>query len=268
MASGEGFSFLHQFDLGNRLTENFGDKIISVTSTAAGDFDKSNMYRDSSRLRWRSSGVATQEIIFQADISSEIDTFAIIGHNFSDSAAVILEANTTNNFVAPPFTAVIPYAEANMIHASALGSDYEYYKLTIIDPANPCGYIEIGRVVAGRAFIMQADEDISDSYSISTADKSKKMATEGFFRASNENVLVRSFSASFQKLDTRTGSDDNFQGLRTFFKNVRTTRPFVAILDRDNPSLFNVWAQLNSIPSENYGINQYVNMSFQIEEIF
>lgn len=268
MSKIQGISFLHEFDLGNRLDDSFGDKIISVTSTAVGDFDKSNLFQDSTRLRWRSADTANQEIVLQADISSNIDTFAIIGHNLSDSAAVQLQANIANNFLAPPVTVIIPITEFNMMHTVSLGAEYEFYKLTIIDPANPCGYIEIGRIVAGRAFTMAENEDITDSYSIGTKDMAKKMKTEGFFKASNENVLVRTFNAQFQKISTVAGADTNFLGLRNLFRNVRTTRPFLTILDRGNPGLFNVWGELQTIPGESYGINQFVSMPLSVEEVF
>lgn len=268
MSAGQGISFLHEFDLGNRLDENFGDNIISVTSTAPGDFDKSNLFEDSTRLRWRSVDTATQELVFKADLVSNIDTFAILGHNFSSSGAVKVQANVSNNFLAPPVDIAVPITPNNIIITSAFGAEYEYYKIIVIDPANPCGHIEIGRVVAGRSFIMTNNEDISDSYSVQPRDFSKKVNTEGFFKASNENVVSRMFSANFQKLNTQSGQDDNIVGLRNLFNNVKTTRPFLTVLDRGNPGTFNMWGQLVNIPAESFGVNQFVSLPIQIEEVF
>ena len=52
------------------------------------------------------------------------------------------------------------------------------------------------------------------------------------------------------------------------FKTVKTTRPFLTILDRDDPYVFNIWGQLTSLPKESFGINKYVNYPINIEEMF
>lgn len=265
----QGISFLHEFDLGNRNITNPGVNILSVTSTATGDFDKANLTTDPLRQVWRSADVlAWQEIVIEAELDSEIDTFGILGHNFTEDAVVQLQANTVNNFVAPPVSITIPWAKANMVWTSSLGDVYSFYRVRVLDPTNPCGYIEIGRIVGGRALILTNNEDIVDDFDIEREDMAKSMRTEGFFRVSKENVKVKTLSVKFQKLHTEQGNNGNFVGLRDLYDNVGTTRPFLTVLNRFDPAFCSLWGQLKSLPPESFTVNQFMSQSIKIEENF
>ena len=54
---------------------------------------------------------------------------------------------------------------------------YNYYRFRILDPSNPCGFIEIGRIVAGLSFTFENDEDISDEISVQPEDLAYKTKT-------------------------------------------------------------------------------------------
>lgn len=272
MSSSKGISFLYNFDLGNTLVDNFGSNVIRVSSQAVGDFDKGNITTSSTREVWRSAdALTTQEIVIKAELKTQIDTFVILGHNFTLGAVVKVEANIDDVWIAAPYTQQVAMDEETqnlVISNDGFGADYEYYRITILDPSNPCGYVEVGRVIGGRAFTFTNDEDITDTYNVGNIDEAEKMKTQGFFRASNENVLRREFSANFSKLFSVTGQDDNFRGFRKMWKSVKTTRPFMTILDRDNPTVLNMWGQLKALPNESFGINQFASMPISIEEVF
>lgn len=270
MAKTIGISFLYSFDLGNKHVDDPLQNIISVTSTAAGDFSPANLTSESTRERWRSASVLTiQEIIIKAELASNIDTFALIGHNLTEDAVIQLQANISNNFLAPPVTINIPWRKGVISWLNELGDTYEYYKISILDPTNPCGYVEIGKIVGGRAFTLTNNEDIKDTFSIGKKDMADQMKTEGFFRQSNQRVKVRTLSASFAKLETKLGlSNENFLGLRDMFDNVGTTIPLLTVLDRGNPDLFTAWGQFDAIPTESFSINEFVNSSFKFDEVF
>lgn len=272
MASGKGISFLYEFDLGNRIVNNFGSNILRVTSQAVGDFDKGNVTAESTREVWRSSDVlAIQEIVIQAELETEIDTFAILGHNFTAGALIKVQANIADNWVAPPFEQILTVDSEipNIILANnGFGAAYEFYRVTILDPSNPCGYVEVGRIIGGRAFTFINNEDITDTYQVGYKDLSESMRTQGYFRASNENVIVRSFSANFSKLFSTTGNDTNFVNFRKMRRSVKTTRPFLTVLNRDSVRDFNVWGQFTSLPDDSFGVNQFASMSVKIDEVF
>lgn len=269
MSSQVGISFLHSFDLGNRNVNNPGINILSVTSTAAGDFDKANLCTESVRNVWRSADVLSwQEIVIQAELSSQIDTFAIIGHNFSDDAVVIIEANIANNFLAPPFQRTVPVTEDNIVLCENFADEYEFYRVRILDPANTCGYVQIGRIVGGRAFTFTNSEDITDEIDIDTQDFADKSKTEGFFMASNEKVKARELAIKFSKLYTTAPNNVNYLGLKAMYKNVGTTKPFLTIVDRDDPAFCSLWGQIDKLPRDSFTINRFTSQSIKIMEMF
>lgn len=268
----KGISFLYAFDVGNRDIENFGANVLRVTSTAQGDFDKGNITTESVKHIWRSANSLTlHEIVLKADVVAELDTFAILGHNFTGNAVVRVQGNYDDEWTAPPFNKIVPIDEDSnnlIVCDDAFGGEFTHYRVTILDPSNPCGYLEVGRVIGGRAFTFVENEDITDNYTIDHDDKSESMQTQGYYRASNENVIVRSFKGSFSKLSTVIGKNDNFKSFRKMFKTIKTTRPFLTILERDNPQVFNIWGQLKDLPSESYDVNKYVSYSINVLEVF
>ena len=269
MSSKTSIAFLYNFDVGNRHVNVPDENIMFVTSTAAGDFHVANITTDSLRHKWRSASALTwQEIIIKAEKKSTINCFAILGHNFTDAAVVRVQANVSNNFLAPPVTKFVPWSKDNMLVTTTFGGNYEYYKISILDPSNPCGYVEIGRVCGGVMTELTNDEDITDSYKIGYKDLSETMKTQGYFRASNSNIIQRTFDASFSKLNTQQGSDFNFTKLRTFFQTVKTIKPFLVILDYQNPYKFNAWMQLTDVPDESFTVNDYVSFPLKMEEVF
>lgn len=263
------FSALYQFDVGNYKRTTPGSNVISVTGTAAGDFNKANLTNDILRQVWRSEDVLDwQEIVIEADQSTAIDTFAILNHNLTESAVINLQANIGNNFLAPPVNLFLPWNKLHIVYTTALGASYKFYKIRILDPTNPCGYIQIGRIVGGRALTMQVFEDITDDVKIGWKDQAKQMATEGFFRASNENVKIRTLDVKFSKLYTVATKNANYLGLRALFDYVGTTRPFLAIPNRDDPSFNCIWGQVKDIPDESFTINGFVSFPLKVEECY
>lgn len=263
------FRALYRFDLGNFIRSTPGSNILSVTSTAAGDFDKSNLTTDTLRQVWRSTGVlGWQEIVIEAELSTNIDTFAILNHNLTDSAVINFQANISNNFLAPPINLFLPWNKLHIVYTNLLGQSYKFYKIRILDPTNPCGYIQIGRIVGGRALTMQAFEDITDDIQIQWKDMAKRMETEGFFRASNEMVKIRTLAVQFRKLFTIVNMNANYVGLRALFDYVGITRPWLAIPNHDEPTFNPMWVLLEDVPDDSFTINQFVSMSLKAREVF
>lgn len=273
MASGnEGISFLYQFDLGNKDLVNFGSNILYVTGTAPGDFDKANMTVDPLRQVWRSAAVAGwQEIIIKADLASRIDTFAILNHNLTENAVVQIQANVSNNFLAPPVTIQVPWQKYRIVLCQDFGATYEYYKVRILDPGNPCGYIEIGRIVGGQAFTFDKtsnSEDITDDIEYGWEDKADQLKTEGFFRVSNERIKIRSLRVRFSKLNSAPPNNSNWIGLREMIDNVGISKPFLIVVDRTDPSFISMWGQFKNVPSESFTINRFMSAPLSLEEVW
>lgn len=271
-AGNEGISFLYNWDLGNKDLVNFGSNILYVSGTASGDFDKGNMTTDPLRQVWRSASVlGWQEIIIKAELSSTIDTFAILNHNFTENAVINFQANISNNFLAPPINLFIPWQKFHIVMCQNLGANYEYYRVRVLDPTNPCGYIQIGRIVGGRAFTLdktQNGEDITDDITYDWEDMADQLKTEGFFRASTERIKVRSLSVRFNKLMSAAPNNQNWKSIRVMSEYIGITKPFLTVVDRLDPSFISIWGQLNKLPSEDFTINRFVNLRLAMVEVW
>lgn len=264
-----GISFLHSFDLGNRDVNNPGVNILSVSSTAVGDFDKANLTTESVRHGWRSASILSfQDIVIQAEQVAQIDTFAILGHNLTEDAVIIIQANIADNWVAPPFSMTVPWTKKNIVLCQDFGDEYEFYRVRLLDPANPCGYIQVGRIVGGRAFTFTENEDITDDIDISYDDMADRSKTEGFFMASNNKVVARELDVKWAKLYTIATKNNNFLQLREMFEVVGTTKPFLTIVERGDPGFCSIWGQIDKLPKESYTINKFVSESLKIKEMF
>ncbi len=266
-----GIKFLYQFSVGEYNTTFPGLNIISVSSTAAGDFDKKNLTTTPLRETWRSGSIlTTQEIIIEAnDLNTVPDVFALLNHNLTSLAVVQLQASLTDpTFLSPAFTVNFQWNKKHIALVQDLGLAYRYYKIKITDPTNPCGFIEIGKIIAGKSFTFTKNEDITDKIGVSNDDLSYKMKTEGFFRASNERVKVQKISLKFQNLTTVVGEDDNYQGLLAMLDEVGETLPFLTIVDPSEPYFKLIWGLIDNMPSESYDINRYVDFGMNIQEVY
>lgn len=266
-----GIKFLYSFSIGEQNPTFPGLNIISVTSTAAGDHDKKNLTTTPLRETWRSASIlTTQEIIIEAnDLTTVPDVFAILNHNLTNLAVVQIQGSLADpTFAAPAFTLSMPYNKKHMALVQDFGVAYRYYKIKITDPTNPCGFIEIGKIVGGKSFTLTKNEDITDSISISNNDLSYKMKSEGFFRAANKRVKVQKLSVKFQNLRTFVNENENYLGLLEFIDEVGETLPFLTIVDPSEPYFKIVWGLIDSLPGETYDINRYVDLSVNIQEVF
>jgi hypothetical protein len=265
-----GIKFLYNFSVGEYDYTAPGANVLSVTSQAAGDHDKKNLTTTPLRETWRSDEDISvwQEIVLEAnDLTSVCDTFALLNHNLTELAVVQVQPSMTTDFTgAPTFT--MTWSEKHMVLLQDVGVAYNYWRFRILDPTNPCGFIELGRIVAGRSFAFQDDEDISDEIQLAQEDLAYKTRTEGFFRAFNERVKVDKLSIRFGKLKTAAGENTNYLGLVRMLKNVGETYPFLTIVDPADQQFILHWGVIEQLPSRSFGINRYVDLSLQIQEVY
>lgn len=265
----QGIKFLYEFSVGEYNYGNPGSNVISVTSQAAGDHDKLNLTTAPLRQTWRSATLDPQEIVIQAnDTTVAPDVFAILNHNFSADAVVILYCAFSNDFTVPALTIPFAWNEKHMAIVEDLAIAYPYYKIKIVDPTNECGFLEIGRIIAGQSFTFMNEEDITDNISLTTDDLASSTPTEGFFRVSNERVQVDTLTVQFSKLDSKVGNNTNYSGLRDMAKFVGTTVPFLTIVDPFDAYFILHWGQAKTIPGRNFGINRFADSTLAILEVY
>lgn len=263
-----GIKFLYTFAVGEYDLNNPGSNIMSITSERQGH-ERVNLTTTPLRETWRSDDVTGwQEIVIKTnDLTVQPDTFALLNHNLTELAVVQLQGSMTADFSAPAFTLPILWTEKHMVLLQNVGIKYKYYRFRLLDPTNQCGYLELGRIVAGTSFTFTKDEDITDDITIQTDDLAYKTKTEGFFRAFNQRVKVDKLSIKFAKLSSTT-DDENYQGMMTMMNTVGETYPFLTIVDPFDQGFSMIWGVIDNLPSRMYVLNRYTSMNLTIQEVY
>ncbi len=96
---------------------------------------------------WRSTGCASEYVKIDAGVGLTVtaDGIALLAHNLTTAGIIGIAANSVDAWVAPPFS--IQLNARDVIPAATfLSQAYRYWLVTLVDPANPAGYVQLGRV--------------------------------------------------------------------------------------------------------------------------
>jgi hypothetical protein len=129
---------------------NFIDDIDSlriVATSEESNFPIANVKIQRLAVKYTSKSPSAQSIIIDLESAREVNTMAIIGHNISTSATIILSANSSNTW--PGAVTETISVNKNMILKFFSSHTYQYWKIDIDDPTNTDGYISIGRIYLG-----------------------------------------------------------------------------------------------------------------------
>jgi len=228
----------------------------------AADFTIQNLNTDTTEQVYRSQiGTITGVNI---DLDSETtpgmftDTLAILNHNLTTGASIVLIASDNSSFTPIGKTINITPRTDNIYHIEPdlPLSAFRYWRFQLDDPNNTDGYLEIGTMIMGEAVIMTTEECMIDRLRKRTVHFTDSVKTEGFTSVKNNRVLKNRISIRFESLRFDKG---NFQNLDSIFKTARTSQkclwiPTPSILDPSITERFAVWGKLPEIPSEEHNI--------------
>lgn len=125
---------------------------IATTSftalTAAVGFPIENVKEQRLSVEYRSTSVTAQTIVINLGAAHSITTAAILGHNLTSSASIIVAFNSVDSWASPPVTETLTY-NADVILKFFTSHNYQYVRFYINDTTNTDGYISIGRLWLG-----------------------------------------------------------------------------------------------------------------------
>lgn len=181
--------------------------------------------------RWRSTTPTAQTIVIDLGSAQAVDTLAVLGHNLSGSAAVSVEAHTSDSWGTPALSAVsLTYDAGVILKYLSSAETYRYWRYTLDDPNNTGAYVEAGRLWLGT--FLAIDPSSLDAFTVTKRRSDtvtygrdrQKYATEGVgwrrFNLSFPRTGGTSLTAVQTMYDTvgNHGSVifSNFDSLRTF----------------------------------------------------
>ena len=245
----------------------------TANSTASGDFGANNLNTDIVEQQWRSAPSVVTGITLTCDTqvtSVFVDTVAILNHNLTTSAVVVLEGSNDPLFGTVGTTIPIQILKrinnAYYIAPTLPTAGFRYWRFIINDPTNTDGQIKIGTILFGPSIIFQGD-NITDNIVRKLVHFADKIPTEGYTDVMNDRALKYGVTLEFKNLDYTKG---NYQQLDQVFQFARTSLKCLWIPDPQSPERFAVFAKMKQIPDSQHNnlgpTADYVSLNIELDE--
>lgn len=234
-------------------------------------FSVNNLNTDIVEQYWRSeTGVLSATITCDTELAQGVylDTMAILNHNLSGSATVILQASNDPSFATIPINEQLEYEVSNMyyIAPNLPQNAYRYWRLAITDTGNADNFLRIGTIIFGSAVIF-TNESFVDRVRFGQKQFVDKVYTEGFTNISNDRGKKKYLNLEFRNLQyART----NFQSIKEIFEYAGVSLKCLYIPVPLQASRFAVFGKLAEIPAEEHNYKaadaDYVDFSIDVDE--
>lgn len=264
-----------------RLLCDFPSRGLTATnwtsnSTAPGDYSIQNVDTDIIEQIWKSNNdVVGVRLVCDTGLTQGVflDTLAILNHNFTKSADVVLLGSNDPTFVTIGVTIPLQPRLNNMYYIAPTlpTSGYRYWRLDLDDATNSDGFLSIGTLLFGASEIFQG-EDIVDEIEFELKDFADTTRTEGFTNVANSRTQKRRLRLDFRSLRFQLR---NFRIMRDMFERERTVSkclwvPTPSATDQESVARFAVFSKMVNIPTErhnNKGADfDYVTFTIDLDE--
>jgi hypothetical protein len=242
----------------------------TANSTASGDFGISNVNTDIVEQVWRSQVITGVQLTCDTGLPQGVflDTLAILNHNLTTSASVLLEGDDDPLFGSPGFSQSLSITanDSYWVSPSLPLEGFRYWRFTIDDSTNTDAYLQIGTIIFGEATIF-VGENFSNPLRLKKTHFSDKVYTEGFTNVSNDRAFKKSIALTFNNLVISGG---NYTNLAEIIGTARTNLKCLWIPTPKYPERYAVFGKLTQLPEEEHNdLGQdadYVNMSIEVDE--
>jgi hypothetical protein len=131
----------------------FFNRVDSATITASSEvasLPAANVAQAWRSKPWRSTGCASEWIKFDFGSAQAVRALVFVGHNLTSGATIKIQANATDAWGSPSIDLALTYHAANVVYLWSSDQTFRYWRITIVDAANPEGFVELGRVFLGQ----------------------------------------------------------------------------------------------------------------------
>ena len=218
---------------------------ITGSSQANADLVPANVVHDHVSKMWRTTGKASENIVFDLGTATKITVFSMFTFNLTASATVTLQANASNSWGSPSYSQALTIAtnsDGTVLQRIVyfLDQTYRYWRVTLADSGNAASYLQIGRIAAGEYY--ELTRNINQNFNITMYDPSEGDRVPGrqtFFR--NRNRYRR--ATVKYNLQSQAQTDK----LSAIMLKTGNSRPLVLALDpTDRPSKDSMYCYLET----------------------
>lgn len=194
--------------------------ISALTEYPGFDFDSA--LKDTRRSRiGRTLAVEDQTITFDLGSARAIDYIVIFNHNFTDSATVTIQANSSDLWTTPPVDQTLTVADVINYNFSS-SQTYRYWRLTVDDDTNTDTYLEISKVYIGSYLQMPY---MSRDMEIPTASTSDVQESVGLQAYGDSGVIYKYGTVNFPVI-----ADADKILMETMFNTIDKYIPYVLLI--------------------------------------
>ena len=118
-------------------------------SSAVATLPAANVVNYLKQKTWRATGSTSEWIKFDLGAAQAIRFMAIVGHNLTPSAVVHFQMNASDSWGAPSIDITAAWNAGIILYEWTADQSYRWIRITIADPTNPKGYVEVGVAWAG-----------------------------------------------------------------------------------------------------------------------
>ena len=223
---------------------NYEYPVSTLNSTTSQDCSEDSFFPEDlvrDFYEWRSNTTEQFDIYFEISESDALNCFALIGTNLTSKSQVYLSGSNTSGiggFSSPTFTKSLTKKNDKWIlYNSSSFPACQYYKLTIIANDSTLSYVQIKRVLAGKAQAFPIH--LLDGYTNGKESYQKRSIQAGQWRPGSENSMLNVYDIEFNPVFGNKNISNNDQSvineMNSFIEEVRTTTPFLFILNPNKP---------------------------------
>ena len=239
---------------------------VTHSSEANTDLVAENVLHDHIAKLWRTTGKASEWIVFNLGSAKKITCFSMFSFNLTSSATVTLQGNASDSWGSPTYSQALTIptdADSNVIQRIVffLDQTFQYWRVTLADSGNSASFLDVGRMAAGEYY--ETTRNISQNFGITMFDPSEGNPVAGrqtFYRNRNR---YRRATVSFN-LQDQTQTDK----LSAIMEKVGNSRPLVLALDPSSrPSKDSMYCYLTTPLAQTHQfINNYSTSTLVFEE--
>jgi hypothetical protein len=173
---------------------------------------------------WRATGCAAEYLTWDFGEAIEVEALVALAHNLSEDATLRLRlaASAVDVTAAPAidtgFVSAWPISgkpedpgeSPFSLVLTESGIGYRYGRLDIVDPTNADGYVQIGRLFVGPAFVPAINVDINPSFGLISPDEVGRTAFGHAF-GDNRGPAARVMQLPMSALDEDELGDELFE---------------------------------------------------------
>lgn len=236
----------------------------STAPSSTNAFNVNNLNTDIVEQVWRSNGDPSVTLTCDTQRTGGVfvDTIAILNHNLSGGAEVVVEYSDNN--IIYNFYANMLVERENMYYiAPNLPLEaHRYWRFVINDPGS--SGVQIGTIVFGSSIIFQG-ECFIDTVRFGKKQFKDQVFTEGHTNVANDRGKKRFLGLEFTDLNFGKA---NFRQLREVFDESGTILKCLWIPTPQTPSRFAIFGKLEEIPEETHNTRgeDYVSLSIRVDE--